>query len=356
MNKISKIFSTILLVVILASLFQAPSAKAQIEDITADQLITLINNWRVGYGHAPLEVDPILMTTAYDTACYMAINGLRWHIGDVSNRITAYGYGGGEKVFATENFAIGPVSLATIAEWWSDESHQYPSANPSYVHIGAGVCPYGDRIWYIVHAAYTNGTYVANTPNATQSLYTNTPSVSQLIVPVQTVTPNENGAVVHEVLPGQALWSIAIAYDTKIDELIRLNNLDPEMPTIYVGDKILVFEANRTPVSTTPTATIDATNTTPTQSTLTPTKSPTRTKTATPRSTRTPSIVDASPEPTKLISENQKNSQGNTSAIFQNQTVGIILISTLGLGILLIIISSFSKGPVPEEIMKDGDE
>jgi uncharacterized protein YkwD len=356
MNKISKIFSTILLVVILASLFQAPSAKAQTEDITANQLITLINNWRVGYGHAPLEVDPILMTTAYDTACYMAINGLRWHIGDVSNRITAYGYGGGEKVFATENFAIGPVSLATIAEWWSDESHQYPSANPSYVHIGAGVCPYGDRIWYIVHAAYTNGTYVASTPNATQSLYTNTPSVSQLIVPVQTVTPNENGAVVHEVLPGQALWSIAIAYDTKIDELIRLNNLDPETPTIYVGDKILVFEANRTPVSTTPTATIDATKSTATQSTLTPTNSPTRTKTATPRSTRTPSIVDASPEPTELISENQKNSQGNTSEIFQNQTVGIILISTLGLGILLIIISSFSKGPVPEEIMKDGDE
>jgi LysM repeat protein len=351
MNKISKILSTILLVIILSSLFQAPPAKAQTEDITADQLITLINNWRVGYGHAPLEVDPILMTTAYDTACYMAINGLRWHIGDVSDRIAAYGYGGGAKVFATENFAIGPVSLATIAEWWSDEAHQYPSANPSYVHIGAGVCPYGDRIWYIVHAAYTSGTYVASTPDATQSLYTSTPAVSQLIVPVQTVTPNENGAVVHEVLPGQALWSIAIAYDTKIDELIRLNNLDPETPTIYVGDKILVFEANRTP-----SATIDATKTTPTQSTLTPTKSPTRTKTATPRSTRTPTFVAATPEPTELASGNQNNSQVNTSAIFQNQTVGIILISTLGLGILLIIFSSFGKDPAPKEIPKEGDE
>ncbi len=356
MNKISKIFSTILLVIILSGLFQAPTAKAQTEDITADQLITLINNWRVGYGHPPLEVDSILMTTAYDTACYMAINGLRWHIGDVSDRIAAYGYGGGEKVFATENFAIGPVSLETIAEWWSDESHQYPSANPSYIHIGAGVCPYGDRIWYIVHAAYTSGTYVASTPNATQSLYTNTPAVSQLIIPVQTVTPNENGAVVHEVLPGQALWSIAIAYDTKIDELIRLNNLDPETPTIYVGDKILVFEANRTPVSTTSTATIDATKFTATQSTTTPTKSLTRTKTATPRSTRTPSIVDATPEPTELVSENQNNSQLNTNAIFQNQTVGIILLSTLGLGILLIIFSSFSKGPAPKEIKKEGDE
>jgi len=89
MNKIRKILTIILLVIVSTNLFQVTPAKAQTESITADQLITLINNWRVGYGHAPLEVDPILMTTAYDTACTMAINGLRWHIGDVSDRIAA---------------------------------------------------------------------------------------------------------------------------------------------------------------------------------------------------------------------------------------------------------------------------
>lgn len=344
------------MVIMLSSLFQALPAKAQTESITADQLITLVNNWRVGYGHAPLEVDPILMTTAYDTACYMAINGLRWHIGDVSNRIAAYGYGGGAKVFATENFAIGPVSMETIAEWWSDESHQYPSANPSYIHIGAGVCPYGDRIWYIVHAAYTTDASYQYTPNPTQSLYTSTPSVSQLIIPVQTVTPNENGAVVHEVLPGQALWSIAIAYDTKIDELIRLNNLNPENPIIYVGDKILVIEANQTPISTTPSVTIDATKSTPTKSTLTPTKRPTRTKTATPSPTRILSTADTTPEISATVDNDQNGEIVKSSAIFQNKTIGIVLISILALGILLIISGSFGKDHTPKETEKEGDQ
>jgi LysM repeat protein len=278
----------------------------------------------------------------------MAVNGLRWHIGNVSDRIAAYGYGGGAKVFATENFAIGPVSIETIAEWWSDESHQYPSANPSYVHIGAGVFEYGDRIWYIVHAAYTSGTTVQFTSNPTQTLYTGTPSVSQLMIPVETITPNENGAVVHEVLPGQALWSIAIAYDTKIDELVRLNNLNPEDPTIYVGDQLLIFEANTTPESTAITATIDSTNPTPTN---TATRKPTMTIT----STRSPTKPAATPSPTEEVEEPEEKDV-ILNNIFQNKVIGIVLISMLALGILLIASGGFGKPPKHQEQNEKGDE
>ncbi|MBW6472209.1 MAG: LysM peptidoglycan-binding domain-containing protein [Anaerolineaceae bacterium] len=330
--------------------FQNHSTQAApSQSITADELITLINNWRVGYGHQPLIVDPILMTTAYDTAVYMAINGLRWHIGDVSGRIAAYGYGGGAQVFATENFAIGPISIETLTEWWSDESHQYPSANPSYIHIGAGVFPYGDRIWYVVHAAYTSAD-AQYTPNPTQLLNANTstPSVSQLIIPVQTVTPNENGAVVHEVLPGQALWSIAIAYDTKIEELVRLNNLNPEDPTIYVGDKLLIFEAVRTPVNTKISPTIDPSRVTPT---ATATLRPTRTKTATPKPSNTIAVLTPSTPPEEL-----KNQNAAVNGIFQNKVIGVILISILALGILLIVTGSFGKNSSPPDEQKGEDE
>lgn len=338
------------MVILLVSAAQvSPTKAAPSQSITADELITLINNWRIGYGHQPLIVDPILMSTAYDTAAYMAINGLRWHIGDVSGRVAAAGYGGGAQVFATENFAIGPVSIETIAEWWSDESHQYPSANPSYVHIGAGVFPYGDRIWYIVHAAYTSGD-AQYTPNPTQLLNsgTSTPSVSQLIIPVQTVTPNENGAVVHDVLPGQALWSIAIAYETKIEELIRLNNLNPEDPTIYVGDKLLIFEAVRTPVNTLISPTIDPSQVTPT---ATATLKPTRTKTATAKPSNTPALLTPSTTP-----EDLKNQNAAVSGIFQNKVIGVILISILALGILLIVTGSFGKNPNPTDQQKGEDE
>ncbi|PKO10242.1 MAG: hypothetical protein CVU40_06505 [Chloroflexi bacterium HGW-Chloroflexi-2] len=350
MNKIQKSFIIILMVIFLISVAQvSPTEAAPSQSITADELITLINNWRVGYGHQPLVVDPILMSTAYDTAVYMAINGLRMHIGNVSGRIASYGYGGGAQVFATENFAIGPVSIETIAEWWSDESHQYPSANPSYIHIGAGVFPYGDRIWYVVHAAYTSDD-AQYTPNPTQLLNsgTTTPSVSQLIIPVQTVTPNENGAVVHEVLPGQALWSIAIAYDTKIEDLIRLNNLNPEDPTIYVGDKLLVFEAVRTPVNTKISPTIDPSQVTPT---ATVTLRPTRTKTATPKPSNTIAAVTPSTTPEAL-----KNQNVALSGIFQNKVIGVVLISVLALGILLIVTGSFGKSPSPPDEKKGEDE
>lgn len=350
MNKLLKIFTILIVVIFLLLPTPVQTTKAApSQSITADELITLINNWRIGYGHQPLIVDPILMTTAYDTAVYMAINGLRWHIGDVSGRIASYGYGGGAQVFATENFAIGPVSIETIAEWWSDESHQYPSANPSYIHIGAGVFPYGDRVWYIVHAAYTSGD-AQYTPNPTQLLTsgTTTPPVSQLIIPVQTVTPNENGAVVHEVLPGQALWSIAIAYDTKIEDLIRLNNLNPEDPTIYVGDKLLIFEAVRTPVNTVISPTIDPSQVTPT---ATATLRPTRTKTATPKPSNT--IAAATPSTTP---EALKNQNAALSGIFQNKVIGVVLISILALGILLIVTGSFGKSSSPPDEQKGEDE
>jgi len=350
MNKILKIFTIIIVVILMILPAQSQTTKAApSQSITADELITLINDWRVGYGHQPLIVDPILMTTAYDTAVYMAMNGLRMHIGNVSERIAAYGYGGGAQVFATENFAIGPVSIETIAEWWSDESHQYPSANPSYIHIGAGVFPYGDRVWYIVHAAYTSGD-AQYTPNPTQLLTsgTTTPPVSQLIVPVQTVTPNENGAVVHEVFPGQALWSIAIAYDTKIEDLIRLNNLNPEDPTIYVGDKLLIFEAVRTPVNTVISPTIDPSQVTPTATT---TLRPTRTKTATPKPSNTIPAVTPSTTPEVL-----KNQNAALSGIFQNKVIGVVLISILALGILLIVTGSFGKSSSPPDEQKGKDE
>ncbi len=311
---------------------------APLQAVTTTDLINLINGWRTANGYPALEADPILMTTAYDTAVYMAVNGMRTHIGDVGDRIASYGYGGGAQVFATENFAIGPVPIEKIAEWWSDEAHMYPATNPSYVHIGAGVYEYGDRIWYIIHAAYTSGTS-QYTPNPTQLLNpaTSTPSVSQLIIPVQTVTPDENGAVIHEVLPGQALWSIAIAYDTKIDDLIRLNNLNPSDPTIYVGQKLLVFEAVRTPVNTQISPTVDPSKVTPT---ATPTLQPTKTKTATQKPTNTKLVPTPSATPTEVKPQNAA-----LSGIFQNKLIGVILISILALGILLIVTGSFGKNP-----------
>lgn len=44
---------------------------------------------------------------------------------------------------------------------------------------------------------------------------------------------------VHEVQPGETLWNIALRYGMSVDEIVRLNKLNPS-ETIYPGQKILV--------------------------------------------------------------------------------------------------------------------
>ncbi len=336
----------IIIFIIFLSLFFAPLqtsrvTAATLQSVTASDLISLVNGWRTANGYAALTQNSILMTTAYDTAVYMAVNSLSSHIGDVSGRVSAYGYGGGALVFATENFAVGTLTIEKIAEYWADDAHQLPATNSNYKDIGAAVYTYGDRTWYIVHAAYTSGTTVYATTDPLSASYTSTPSVSQVIIPVETVTPNASGAVVHEVLPGQALWSIAIAYNTKIDELVRLNNLDPDDPTIYVGQKLLIFEANTTPASTGISPTVDPSQVTPT---ITATPRPTRTKTILPSPSLSPTAIVASPTPQPTSVQ-----QSSLNGVFQNKVVGIILVSILALGILLIVTGSFAKTHKPSD-------
>lgn len=44
---------------------------------------------------------------------------------------------------------------------------------------------------------------------------------------------------VHEVQPGETLWNIAQRYGMSVDEIVRLNKLNPSQ-TIYPGQKVLV--------------------------------------------------------------------------------------------------------------------
>ena len=77
--------------------------------MTAYDLIIAMNTLRVSYGLPALIEDPIINAVAQGTAEIMAANNMSTHIGDVRGRIQAAGYGGGSKVWATENFAVGAV-------------------------------------------------------------------------------------------------------------------------------------------------------------------------------------------------------------------------------------------------------
>ncbi|HEY9088121.1 MAG TPA: LysM peptidoglycan-binding domain-containing protein [Anaerolineaceae bacterium] len=242
----------LLLAALLISLMQpaaaqafAPQAQAQ---VTAYDLIIAMNTLRTSYGLPALIEDPIIDAVAQSTAEIMAANQMSWHIGDVSGRIQSAGYGGGAKVWATENFAAGNMSIDEIMVVWSDDSHMIPAVNPAYCHVGAGIAQAANGMYYyVLQAAYTSanacGEYRSPSSLPTQSSSSNNqnrPStISQLIVPVKIATPDASGKIFHVVEAGQSFWAIAVAYQVTIKDIETWNNISKDSK-LQIGQKLFI--------------------------------------------------------------------------------------------------------------------
>jgi LysM repeat protein len=225
---------------------------AQSTQVTAFDLIVAMNTLRTSYGLPALIEDPIIDAVAQSTAEIMAANQMSWHIGNVSGRLASAGYGGGAKVWATENFAVGNMSIDQIMIVWSDESHMIPAVNAAYCNIGAGLAKSSNgRTYYVLQAAYTSGKscgeYTSSSGKTTKPGGSTdegrVPGVSQLIVPVKIATPDADGRVYHVVQPGQSFWSIAIAYKITIQDLETWNNLSRNSQ-LQIGQRLFIPNSN----------------------------------------------------------------------------------------------------------------
>jgi LysM repeat protein len=78
---------------------------------------------------------------------------------------------------------------------------------------------------------------LTKTPVVTQ---TPTVDTAEWIIPVKRSTPDADGNVYHVVRQGQTLWSIAIAYETKINIILQLNNLPSDTKMVYSGQRLLM--------------------------------------------------------------------------------------------------------------------
>jgi LysM repeat protein len=218
--------------------------QAQSGAVSRGELILAMNTLRVSHGLPALIVDPIVNAVAQATAETMAANNMSWHIGDVRGRIAAAGYGGGATVWATENFAVGHMSIDEIMQVWADPDHMRPAVIPAYCHVGAGVAQAADgRYYYILQAAYTSdqacGEYKSVPGDDRGSGANSTPPVSQIITPVKIATPDADGRIYHVVRAGQSFWSIAIAYQITIRDLEVWNNLSRD-DGLLVGQKLFI--------------------------------------------------------------------------------------------------------------------
>lgn len=156
-------------------------------------------------------------------------------------------------------------------------------------------------------------------PTAPSATPTRTPR-GFVLMPVSTVTPQEDGSIVHIVQPGEVLSNIAEAYQVSLSQIYSLN---------YLTDQSVIYPGQRLKVKTPdPTAT-------PTE-----TSTPTRVPTATRRPTRTPTQT--------LVASPTSLAASPTPASVQAPGAGIdwLLVAIGGLlvaGLSLVIAGSLLK-------------
>jgi LysM repeat protein len=297
-------------------------------------VIAAVNALRASRGLAALQANDSLMAAAQGHSDYMAVNSLISHTGSGGSsprdRAVAAGYGGGSGVVVTENIAVAQTaaSLGTIIySIWGDSVHMGTMLNSSYTHIGVGVSTAGGQAYYALKAGYISGGQ-ANPPasNPAPAGAAQPQPAAESVFTVQTAAPADDGSIVHEVLPGQAPWSIAIAYGITIADLAAMNNLNPASPVIFAGQKLVIRPAFTPTISPTITETI-----------IPPTRTPLPTATERPP-TRTPTVtVTITPTEKPLLPE------VTVLQDLDRRTIGIGIIVVCGLGLLTIIASSLRK-------------
>jgi uncharacterized protein YkwD/LysM repeat protein len=241
-------FTLVALIGLTTSTSRAESANQPLSAGSPFDLINAVNALRAAYGLAPYRINSILMHTAQAQADFMAATGDVTHSGPdgigLTDRLLAAGYplagdisAGG---FRAENITSGNESRSAesaVDGWTGDALHLDTMISPNLAEIGAGVAIANGRVYYVIDCALSTidgspqPTSVAGSGSAVPSRET---PISAAILS----TPNSQGDVIHQVQPGQSLWQLAIAYEVKIDEIKRLNNLFDN--NIYPGNKLLI--------------------------------------------------------------------------------------------------------------------
>jgi uncharacterized protein YkwD len=240
---------------------QAQPSEAPLIQSGSD-LLAAVNSLRSANGLPPYIANSILMQIAQAQADYMAATGGAYgHTGPGGtrpiDRAVAAGY---PAQFFSENWQAGGglSPSGAVSAWQGDAPHLNTMLSSSLVDAGAGVSKSGGTVYYVLDAgAIGSSGGSASEATAGTSVPAGTVQPSQFMVPVTLSTPDADGLVYHEVAYGQSLWSIAIAYGTKIEDIKALNNISGL--DIYPGQKLLILRGP-TPAPATPTLILTATS------------------------------------------------------------------------------------------------
>ena len=292
-------------------------------------VIAAVNALRANYGLEPLATNTYLMIAAQNQTDYLASLGgpniTNGHMGAggtyAIDRAIAAGYPVAQGVDVIECWAWtrGGIALNTIItdpNFWGDQIHMDVMLHAYGHDVGAGVTEKDGNVYYILDVGtiwgVSSGT--ASTLSTTPYAATTKKSTTPQVAPVNVSTPDADGSIKHVVEAGQALWSIAIAYGTTVEQLQQLNNLQANA-VIYEGETLLIRLGN-TPIPT-PTAT------------LTP---------------RPPTRTPIPPQLAETIEPDSSKLALPSLGGLDRTTLGLILILICGIGLVLISMSALRKG------------
>jgi len=220
---------------------------------TAAEVIQAVNQLRIANGFLPLNTHPVLIQVAEWEANAIAAgapghtrpNGLtlgQWLLSlgyPLSGDLSMDGY-------RSENWVAADSAQQAVEIWLGDAPHTNTMLSPDRSDIGAAVVV-SDQTYIVLETALQTNSGEMQTAAyeiltaIAQGGYSagGDSSVPQYIIPVKRSTARPDGDVVHAVQYGQSLWSIAVTYNTTIDQIRAWNNLW-EDTEIYDGQILLV--------------------------------------------------------------------------------------------------------------------
>jgi len=240
---------------------------------TAAEVIQAVNQLRIANGLLPLNTHPVLMQVAQWEANAIAggapghtrPGGLtlgQWLLSlgyPLSGDLSMDGY-------RSENWIAASSAQQAVEMWLGDAPHTNTMLSPDRSDIGAAIAV-SDQTYIVIETALQTNSgemqydaYPILTALAQGgSLGGADSSMPQYIIPVKRSTARPDGNVIHKVQYGQSLWSIAVTYNTTIDQIRAWNNLG-DTTEIYDGQVLLVqMHATQPPPPTnTPQATVTA--------------------------------------------------------------------------------------------------
>ncbi|KAA0268107.1 MAG: hypothetical protein DPW18_06925 [Chloroflexi bacterium] len=253
-------------------------------NFTARELIEEVNALRESKGLPPYRVDDRLMEIAQTHAEYIAGKGVLTHFSADGKRPFERALDAGYPVdgdlstgglFAENIHSGANLTLAEVIQVWQGHSTNSTTLlSGDFKDAGAGLATVNDVTYYVLDVGAADPSGVVALPAASTATR---PAATGTGIAVIPNTPLPNGEILHVVEKDEALWSIALAYGTTIEELKFLNGLAGD--EIFEG-QTLVIQLAFTP-TVTPSQIVTATFGIPTS---TPTRpvTPTATPTATP--------------------------------------------------------------------------